>query len=263
MVLQQDIFTVSVGSIEVEVTKKGQGQPLVYLHGAFGYQAWHPFLDKLAEQFTVYAPVHPGFSDNDGIDQIDNILELALHHIDLIEALGLDKPNIVGHFNGGMMAAEIAAICFHNVGKLVLAAPAGIWLDDAQGVDYFATPAVDLKKLLFADPDSELASAVMPEAQTDEERGLQAIDRVRSLSTIGKFLWPIPDQGLKRRMGRIKCPTLIVVGENDQIVPASYADEFTNRIPGSRQHMMAGAGHMFILEQPDAFADVVMDFLNN
>ena len=92
---------------------------------------------------------------------------------------------------------------------------------------------------------------------------MQAIDRVRSLSTIGKFLWPIPDQGLKRRMGRIKCPTLIVVGENDQIVPASYADEFTNRIPGSRQHMMAGAGHMFILEQPDAFAGVVTDFLNS
>ena len=139
----------------------------------------------------------------------------------------------------------------------------GPFLDDAPGVDYFATPATDLKKVLFADPDSALASATMPEAQTDEERGMQAIDRVRSLSTIAKFLWPLPDHGLIRRMVRIKCPTLVIVGENDQIVPASYADEFTDRIHGSKQHMMAGAGHMFILEQPDAFANVVTDFLNS
>lgn len=263
MVLQQDVTTVNVGSIEVQVAKKGQGQPLVYLHGAFAYQSWHPFLDKLAEQFTVYAPVQPGFTENNGIDQIDDVLELALHHIDLLEALGLDKPDVVGHFTGGMIAAEMAAVCSHNVGKLVLAAPAGIWMDDAPGVDYFATPANELKSIIFADPNSALASATMPEAQTDEERGTQAIERVRSLSTVGKFLWPLPDRGLKRRMGRIKSPTLVVVGENDQIIPASYADEFTNRIPGSKQHMMAGAGHMFMLEQPDQFATLVSDFLSS
>lgn len=263
MVLQQDTTTIEVGSIQVQVTKKGQGDPLVYLHGAFAYQGWYPFLDKLAEQFTVYAPVQPGFSENNGIDHIDDVLELALHYIDLLEALGLDKPNVVGHFIGGMIAAEMAAICSHNVGKLVLAAPAGIWLDDAPGVDYFATPATELKTVLFADPVSSVATALLPVPQTDEERGTQAIDRVRSLSTVGKFLWPLPDRGLKRRMGRIKSPTLIVVGENDQIVPARSAHEFTDRIPGSSQETIAGAGHLFQLEQPDKFAALVTDFLGS
>jgi len=263
MVLLQDKTTVKVGSIEVRVAKKGHGEPLVYLHGAFAYQGWHPFLDRLAEQFTVFAPVHPGFSESNGIDQIDDVLELALHHIDLLEALGLERPNVVGHFNGGMIAAEMAAVCSHSVGKLVLAAPAGIWLDDAPGVDYFATPATELRNVLFADPNSNVAKAAMPEAQSDEERGAQAIDRVRSLSTVGKFLWPLPDRGLKRRMGRIKSPTLIVVGENDQIVPASYADEFTRGIAGSKQQTIAGAGHMFMLEQPDEFASLVADFLSS
>ena len=262
MVLQRDVTTVSVGPIQVQVTKKGQGEPLVYFHGAFAYQGWHPFLDRLAEQFTVYAPVQPGFSENNGIERIDDILELALHHIDLLEALGLEKPNIVGHFVGGMIAAEMAAVCAHSVGKLVLAAPAGIWLDDAPGVDYFATPANELRNILFTDPNSSVATAAMPEPQTDEERGTYAIERVRSLSTVGKFLWPLPDKGLKRRMGRIKSPTLILVAENDQIVPASHADEFTSRIAGSTQKTIAGAGHMFMLEKPDEFARLVSDFLS-
>ena len=262
MVLQQEATTVSVGSIQVRVDKKGQGPPLVYLHGAFAYQDWHPFLDRLAEEFTVYAPVQPGFSENNGIDQIDDVLELTLHHVDLFEALGLERPNVVGHFIGGMIAAEMAAICSHSVGKLVLAAPTGLWMDDVPGVDYFATPANELKNILFADPNSSVAAAALPEPQTDEERGARAIDRVRSLSTVGKFLWPLPDSGLKRRLGRIKSPTLIVVGENDQIVPASYANEFTDRIAGSRQQTIAGAGHLFMLEQPDEFAKLVADFFS-
>lgn len=263
MVLQKDLSTVNVGSIQVKVAKKGQGEPLVFLHGAFAYQGWHPFLDKLAETFTVYAPLQPGFSESNGINQIDNVLELALYHIDLIEAFGLERPNVVGHFIGGMIAAEMAAICSHSVGRLVLAAPTGIWMDDAPGVDLFATPANELKSVIFADPKSSVAAAAMPEPQSDEERGVQSLDRVRSLSTVGKFLWPIPDRGLNRRLGRIKSPTLIVMGENDQIVPASYADEFTNRIAGSRQQTIAGAGHMFILEQPDEFAGLVADFFSN
>lgn len=262
MVTQQNGQLITVGGAEIEVASKGSGEPLVYLHGAFGYRGWHPFMDALAERFTVYAPVQPGFIDSaPGPDDIDDLLDLTLYHFDLLEALGLDAPNIVGHFLGGMIAAEMAALRPDSVGKLALVAPAGLWLDDDPGVDYFATPMNELRGVLFVDADSDAAKSLLPEPKDDLERGTQIIERVRSLATVGKFLWPIPDKGLKKRMPRIKAETLIVVGEQDQVVPHSYGGEFASRISDAAVHTMSGAGHMMMIEQPGEFAELVRGFL--
>ena len=264
MVAQHNGQVVTVNGADIEVASKGSGDPLVYLHGAFGYRGWHPFMDLLAEEFTVYVPIQPGFVDSaPGPDDIDDLLDLTLYHFDLLEALGLYSPSIVGHFLGGMIAAEMAALRPGSVGKLVLAAPAGMWRDSEPGVDYFATPIDELRGALFADANSEAAKSILPEPKDDLERGTQIIERVRSLATVGKFLWPIPDKGLKKRMGRIRVPTLVVVGEEDRIVPASYGDEFASRIAGSSVQAIAGAGHMMMLEQPDEFTAVVRSFLKS
>ena len=86
MTTTQEMLTVQVGSINTSVQKAGSGEPLVYLHGAFGYKGWPPFLDALAENFTVYAPLHPGFLDAEGIGEIDDLLDLVLYHQDLLDA---------------------------------------------------------------------------------------------------------------------------------------------------------------------------------
>lgn len=258
MVEQQQL---DVGGIQTQVAVKGNGEPLVYLHGAFGYQGWHPFLDMLAQNFTVYAPLHPGFGENGGLDEIDDLLDLTLYHFDLLDALGLDSPSVVGHFLGAMTAAEMAALRPGSVGKLVLAAPAGVWQDASPGVDYFATPMEELRRILFADPDSDVAKTTIPAAQDDLERGTQIIECVRSLAAVGKFLWPIPDKGLKKRMPRITVPTLVIIGENDQIVPPSYANEFIERIPNSTAQSIAGAGHMLMFEKSEEVVAAITDFL--
>ena len=262
MVAQQNGQVITVGGAEIEVAIKGSGEPLVYLHGAFGYRGWHPFMDALAADFTVFAPIQPGFVDTaPGPDDIDDLLDLTLYHFDLLEALGLTAPDIVGHFLGGMIAAEMAALRPGSVRKIVMAAPSGLWRDDEPGIDYFATPIDELRGALFAAANSDAAKSALPEPQDDLERGTQIIERVRSLATVGKFLWPIPDKGLKKRMGRIEAPALVVVGEQDKIVPASYGEDFVNRIPEASLHVMPGAGHMMMLEQPTEFAEAVRGFL--
>ncbi len=257
---QQDGATLNIGGIDTAVAVKGNGPPLVYLHGAFGYQAWHPFLDKLAQNFTVYAPLHPGFGENSTVDDIDDILDLTLYHYDLLDALNLDAPAVVGHFLGAMTAAEMAALRPGSVGKLVLASPAGIWLDETPGADYYATPMDEMRAILFADPQSPAAKALLPEPTNDFERGAQIIERVRSLATVGKFLWPIPDKGIKKRLGRITAPTLIIAGDQDKIVPLAHAQEFADRIAGATAHILP-AGHMLMLEQPAKFAAEITTFL--
>ena len=262
MVARPAELTLQAGPVSARVSKAGQGDPLVYLHGAFGFQGWPPFLDRLAQRFTVYAPLHPGFGEADGIESIDDILDLALYHFDLLDALGLTAAHLVGHFFGAMIAAEVAALCPHRVDRLVLASPGGLWLDDNPGVDYFATPANDTREILFADPDSEVARRTMPESGSDEERAQQIFERARSLSTVGKFLWPIPDKGLRKRLHRIKAATLVVVADRDRIVPPAYGEEAASRVPGSRLHLFRDGGHLFMLERPDEFADLVAEFLS-
>ena len=256
-------LTVRAGSATARVAKAGAGAPLVYLHGTFGHRGWPDFLDRLSESFTVYAPVHPGFDETGGVEGIDDILDLTLYHVDLLDSLELERPHLAGHHFGAMIAAEIAAINPQRVDRLVLASPAGLWLDDAPGVDYFATPADELRALLFSDPDSHVARSAMPEPADDEERQERSIERSRSLSTVAKFLWPIPDKGLAKRLRRIRSRTLVAVADDDPVVPPEHGEAFANAIPDCRLSTFRGAGHLYPLERPGEFAQVVAEFLRS
>jgi pimeloyl-ACP methyl ester carboxylesterase len=77
----------------------------------------------------------------------------------------------------------------------------------------------------------------------------------------GKFVWPVPDRGLKNRAHRIAAPSLLIWGEGDRIVPPVYADEFAKRIAGARVKLIAEAGHLAHLEQMEAVAKAVLDFI--
>ena len=256
-------ISVRVGGITAKCAAFGSGPPLLYLHGAFGYAEPPPFLRELADSYSVYAPTHPGFEGDDGLDGIEDLLDLTLYHAELIEALGLERPHVVGHYNGAMTAAEMAVLNSGSLGKIVLAAPAGLWRDDNPGVDYNATPITETRQILFADPDSAIARDMFPTPQDDEEMGWQIIHRVQSLAAVGKFLWPIPDKGLERRARRIKSPALIGVGGEDKIVPPEYADILADAIPNSRSATFAGGGHMFPFELPSEFARTIREFLSD
>ena len=75
-------------------------------------------------------------------------------------------------------------------------------------------------------------------------------------------LWPIPDKGLRKRLPRIKAETLVVVGDNDRIVPPIYGNEISALIPNARVETIKDGGHMFVVEQADTFANLVTDFLS-
>jgi pimeloyl-ACP methyl ester carboxylesterase len=248
------------GSYQAEVLRAGQGDPLIYLHGAVGHKGWAPFLDRLAEHFTVYAPYIPGYSQSTGLDLLDDVLDLTLHHFELMDALGLSSAHVVGHFLGGMIAAEMSAVAPGYVKNLVLASPAGLWRDDAPVVDFLAMNPAELQECLWAtsgdgssDDDAESA---------ERAQALLLPERVQDLTAAGKFLWPIPDRGLKRRAYRIKAPSLIIWGGEDRINPPVYAEDFSRLIVGSRVQVLAKAGHLPMLEQPDAFSEAILGFLN-
>jgi len=251
--------------VEARVKTAGSGPPVVFLHGAYGLQ-WDPFLDALAQTHTVYAPEHPGTTPGapDSLKPLDNLWDLVLYYYELFDALGLESPAVIGHSFGGMVAAEIAATNPARVSKLVLIDSVGLWRDDIPVRNWMATPLKELPKYLFADPEGPLGQMITAAADidgSDEILDVQ-IQIMWSLACTGKFVWPIPDKGLKKRLHRISAPTLIVWGKHDGIVPPVYAEEFASRIAGSRVEMLEDAGHVPHLEQMGRVLEVVEEFLS-
>jgi len=249
--------------ITTRVHRAGSGDPLVFLHGAAGLQ-WDAFLDGLAERFTVYAPEHPGttLGDPDGIKALDDLWDLVLYYDELFDALGLDAPAVVGHSFGGMVAAEVAATFPRRVSKLVLISALGLWRDDAPVPNFMVMTPQELVPLVVADPNGPVAATLLQEPDLESEAGQTAVLQATwSLACTGKFVWPIPDRGLAKRLHRIAAPTLIVWGHQDRLVTSVYADEFQRAIAGSRVEVLEGAAHMPQLEQPERTLAAVTEFL--
>ncbi len=259
--MEESTVSVRHGMFETKLRTGGSGDPLLFLHGAGGLRGWDPFLAALATSFTVYAPSHPGFETSSGIEHIDDIIDLIVYYNDFLDAVGLASTHVVGHSLGGMFAAELAALSPTRVRKLVLTNAVGLWIDEHPVADFFVMTPDQLAVALWHDPESAVAKAMMAIPE-DEQAQLEAyLLRSQHLATAGKFLWPIPDKGLKKRIHRLKAPTRIVWGQADGLVPVVYAQEFQKRIPGSQVSIMPRCGHMPMYEDPEGFVTTVSTFL--
>jgi len=249
------------GECNVDLLQGGSGDPLLFLHGSGGVRRG-PYLDLLAQKFTVYAPSHPGFGKSDGLEKVDDIIDLALFYHDLMDELGLASAHVLGHSLGGMLAAELAALCEHRVRRLVLTNPVGLWRDDEPVADFFSMTPNEYINHMLHDPDAPGMKELFATPGNPDEVMEQMYERLQAFSAAGKFLWPIPDKGLRRRIHRIKAPTLLIWGQSDRLVPPSYAEDFRSRIADSRVVIMAESAHVPMLEKPEEFVSLVTDFLN-
>jgi pimeloyl-ACP methyl ester carboxylesterase len=249
--------------VPFRVQVKGTGPALVYFHGPWGL-TWGAFLDALAERFTVYAPEHPGTTPDlpDVIYEIDTLWDLALCYDELLEQLGLFEVALAGHSFGAMVACEVAAQRPARVRRMALLDPIGLWRDDAPVINWMLLGPPELPDHVFRDPAGAAAKALFA-LPDDPEASAQARTRLTwAMGSTGKFIWPIPDKGLKKRIHRIaEIPTLLVWGEDDRLVPRVYAEDFARRLRRTRTEVVKAAGHAPQLEQPEATARLVETFL--
>ena len=244
---------VAQGRRKVRVFESGSGKPLVFLHSAGGLTEDSPFLAALARRWHVFAPLLPGYGDSEGAEDLRDMLAVTLHTFDLIEALGLDRPILVGHSMGGMIAAEMAAVAPRDVERLGLIAPAGLWLDDHPVPDLFSKLPHELPALLFH--DAQFGERVLTAgADFDDPKFLEAfiIRNTRQLAMAGKLLFPIPDRGLAERLYRIRARTVLVWGDSDRVIPPAHGEAFRQAIAGAELIRIPAAGHMIIVEEPEA-----------
>jgi pimeloyl-ACP methyl ester carboxylesterase len=258
--MREQTVAVWQGKVRMRVLTKGSGPALVFFHGSWGL-TWDPFLDELARSFTVYAPEHPGTTPGapDDIYQLDGLWDLVLCYDELLQALKIEAATLAGHSFGAMVACEMASAYPGRARRLALIDPLGFWRDADPIVNWMVLEPHQLRARIFCEPDGEAARRMFGAAD-DPQAGTARVRLMWAMGATGKFVWPIPDKGLKKRIHRVTAPTLLVWGKEDRLVPPVYAEEFTRRLPGARVETVSDAGHAPHLERPDVVARLVRDF---
>lgn len=255
----------------------GEGPDCLVLHGGPGMSsALWPALRPLARQARLVLYDHRGHGLSRGAVPRTRPLEaLADDAAGLIRELGLRRPAVLGHSNGGFISLHLALRHPRLVGRLVLvntAASAAFRATSRENARRRATPAIRraLATLwngtLRDDEAFERAwLTVQPlyfHRPTRERIGAVTSPLRYTLEARRRIFASYDGYDVRDRLSRIRVPTLVVVGKDDWITPPPFAEELAAGIPNARLVIFRGSGHNPFVEEPRRFTAVVGGFLN-
>src|SRR5215469_1504280 len=256
------VSRVEAAGTAVEIAEAGNGPTLLFLHGGHPSGRLDPkarFMEALASGVRIVAPTHPGFGTTAAPPQLTTVDDLAYLYLDLIEALNLRDVILVGASLGGWIAAEMAIKSTERLSRLVLIDAVGIKPGDRESrdiADIYAVTDKQLAGIAYADPPKMARDTrTLPE----EELILMA----RSRETTGRYAWSpyMHNPKLKARLHRIHIPALVLWGDSDGITTPDYGRAYAEAIPAARFAVIENAGHFPHLEQPNATARHILDFI--
>jgi pimeloyl-ACP methyl ester carboxylesterase len=255
-----ETWTIDINGFAARVWRKGTGPRIGFLAGYGGLPKWIAFLDRLAESRTVIVPSLPGFPGGDrGHTVLDTHLDWVLAVRDIVDKAGLAGADLVGSSVGGSFAAEVAAIWPDKVGRLALIAPFGVYDANDPPADPWAQRADQVPGLMTAQPEVYRTLKEMPAGANAVE---WPIEQTRAAEAAARVLWPLGNTRLERRLPLIKAATLVLWGEQDRLLPTSYANLIAGALGGKTEiRIIAEAGHLAELDQPDAVAAAILGFM--
>ena len=247
----------SSGEIPVTVTQRGQGRPVLLLHGGAGPDSVAGFAGLLAERFPVQVltPVHPGFGGTPRPAGLDSARKLGELYRNLLGQLGLTGVTVLGSSIGGWIAAELALAAPDRVARLVLLDAAGLASAGHPVADYFSMTLDQVFDVSFAHPDRY---RIDPATLTDGQRAVAAGNRAALEVYGGRSM---ADPGLAARLAGLTVPTLVIWGEADRMVTPAYGQEYAAAIPGADFRLVPDAGHLPQLEAPEAVLALLAEAL--
>jgi len=252
-------YIVDINEFPCRVWRKGNGPRIGFLAGFGGLPRWIPFLDRLAESRTVIVPSLPGYPGGAGHTVLDNHLDWLLAVHQLLRQSDLIGADLVGSSVGGSFAAEMAAVFPGAVKRLAVIAPFGLFDETDPATDPWAQRASNVAGLMCAEPANWESLVEAPEGANSIE---WPIEMTRANEAAARAFWPLGNTHLQKRLKLIEAPTLLLWGTEDRVVPKSYAEKFARGISGkTRIELIAGAGHLAYLDQPDAVAKAVLAWM--
>jgi pimeloyl-ACP methyl ester carboxylesterase len=260
------VTTLRVAGVDLEVRQRGQGAPLVFLHGPHPLEPRAPVLDLLARDATVIAPSAPGFGGSPRPDSFEGMYDLVHFFEDLLDELPYARVSLVGCSFGGWLAAELAVSCSHRLERLVLADAVGIKVSGREQRDIahvFNTHPAEIERRAWFALGAQRGFGFGWQQHLASISDEDLVRLARSWDALCLYGWQpcLYNPALARWLHRIRVPTLVVWGEADGIVSTEYGRAYAGLIPGAQFARIAEAGHHPELEQPQAFAERVLSFL--
>ncbi len=243
------------GGLHVNLFDEGSGPPVVLVHGLPGsaYE-WSPLPEALVNsgyRVVRYDRVGYGHSDRRSADADHTFAVNADELLGLVDALGLERPTVVGWSYGGGIAQRAAALAPDRIGRLVLLASVGPlhpWAEPGHAARLFLSGP--LVRIAFATRWARPAIArhlslvfaphPVPERWPDHVYALLAMPGAA-------HTWAMELAHYRPELliaERVRVPTLVVHGERDRLVPQTVAEDLATRIPGARLVLIASGGHM-------------------
>jgi pimeloyl-ACP methyl ester carboxylesterase len=271
---------VEIDGRRLNVVEMGQGDPpIVFVHGLAG--SWRNWLENMphfpAAGHRVVALDLPGFGSSDMPDEKISIPGYGRLVDALLDHLGLGPCVLVGNSMGGFIAAEVAIQFPARVQRLVLVSAAGLTIEYQRherilGALRFGRRALMVwggflgarSDALARRPRSRELLLRLVAAHPDRLPGPLVSEQVRAAGTAGfvDAYDALTDYPIRARLAEIACPTLIVWGTEDRLVPVRDAEEFERLIPDARKVVWPDTGHTAMLERPAAFNRLVEAFVN-
>ena len=246
-----------VCGIPIAYRRQGEGEAVVFLHGAGFTRRWIPMYEMMAESTDFIAPESPGFGETPMPGWFRDFSDLSILYDQLFEQLGLDKIHLIGYSMGGWSASEFASYYPRRLKSLTLIVPVGLRLEDNPGVDLFQLGPEELMNRLFND------KKIMAECMEGMEDFDEGIHLYSEFSAAARLMWaPRYNLALERRLQRVTCPAMIVRAEDDHLIPNEMAEKFAVTLPNCRLVKIPETGHEPCLERPKELVGEIANFIS-
>jgi 2-hydroxymuconate-semialdehyde hydrolase len=258
------------GRVSTAVLEGGAGSPLVLLHGGIecGGAYWAPVMTRLVEHHHVVVPDAPGLGESEPLARLDDET-FARWLRELIQLTCETAPTLVAHSLFGTLTARFAAAHSDSLARLVVYA--------APGIGRYRMPVgLRLVAMRFAlRPNERNGERFERFALLDRERtrrrdpawfdsfGAYVLSRAR-VPHVKRTMRALVKAGTTRvpdaELQRIGIPSALLWGRHDRMAPLSLAEAASTRL-GWPAHVVDHAAHVPHIEQPDEFADLLIDAL--
>jgi len=260
-----------VGNIEMAYDVDGSGEPVVLIGGfTMVKESWELQVVELAKRFRVVTFDNRGVGDTTVPAEPFTVGDMAADTAGFMDTLGIASAHIIGVSMGGLIAQVLALDYADRVEKVVLGCT-------SHGGRHAVQPRGEVMEVLAkaSDPTLPVEESVrMRLPVVFSERFIrEEPERLEEFVRSSVKYWPTPEGAagqfgalsvfnVKRRLGEIRCPVLVITGSEDRMMPPENSRLLAEGIEGAEHYVVNGAGHSFFLEEPDEVNGVLIDFLS-
>ncbi len=262
--IQERFLELSHG--KTRVLEAGNGYPTLLVHGAgftSGADTWLPVMGLLAEKLHVISMDCLNYGKGDVFNQEFSFAYMVDHIREVIDALGFEKVNFVGHSMGGWLGTLFGYESPHRLNKLVLVAAGGTAARPLSTmVDWQPPSEEDMQKRVgngLSQEERDRVLQIYREKRAKPEH-VEGFAKVMKHMTNGETRIRY---NTMRRLQHIPVPTLVVWGSDDKTNDVSMGHDLDNGIPDSKLIVYEGVGHGVPQEAPAKFAADVIEFLES